>query len=95
MTYGNPTPTKTTSNTGINNIDALLSETQWQSNTVTFSFTSSFFNDYESGYPNSSDHSSSFQSLNATQRAVARNWFNMYEDVSNLNLVELTGANDR
>ncbi|MDJ0678842.1 MAG: M10 family metallopeptidase [Xenococcaceae cyanobacterium MO_167.B52] len=93
--FGNSTATKTTSSTGVNNIDALLDGTQWQSNTVTFSFTNSFANDYESGYPNSYIHSGSFESLNGTQRAVAHSWFNMYEDVSNLNMVELTGVNDR
>ena len=87
-------PTTTTEATGINNIDALLSGHQWQSNTVTFSFTDSFNNDYEAGYANSAVHANSFQSFNSTQRSVAYSWFAMYEDVSNLNLVELTGAND-
>ena len=92
MTFGNPTATTKTSDTGINNIDALLYGQQWKSNTVTFSFTNSFAKDYESKYPNSSYHSSKFQSLNETQRTVARSWFAMYEDVSNLNMDEELGA---
>lgn len=95
MAFGQATPTTNTIATRINNIDSLLATRKWASNTVTFSFTSSFFNDYESGYANSSVHSSSFESLNGNQREVARYWFDMYEDVSNLNMVELTGASDR
>lgn len=93
--FGNSTATKTTSSTGINNIDGLLYGTQWQPNTVTFGFTNNFSNDYESGYPDSDTHNSSFSTLNNTQRAVMREWTEMYEDVSNLNLVELTGDSDR
>lgn len=64
---------------------------------MTFSFTNNFTNDYEdeSDYPDKSVHSSSFQTLNPTQRAVARQWFDMYESVSRLNMVELIGASDR
>ena len=75
--------------TYINNIDGLLTKNKWQSKTITFSFTDNFANDYGFNYPWSGIHSSSFQSLNSTQRAVARDWFKMYEDVSNLNFVEL------
>ncbi|MCF2151527.1 M10 family metallopeptidase C-terminal domain-containing protein [Desmonostoc muscorum LEGE 12446] len=95
--YGGTTSVTNTTKTNVNNIDGLLIGTEWLSNTVTFSFTSSFTNDYEdeSGYPDSVVHASSFQTLNATQRAVARQWFDMYESVSGLNMVELTGASDR
>ena len=95
MTFGQATPTSNTTATGINNIDGLLGSRKWASNTVTFSFTDSFFNDYESGYLNSSNHSSSFESLNDNQRWATGYWFDMYEDVSNLNMVELTGSSDR
>ena len=95
MTFGQATPTSNTTATGINNIDGLLGSRKWASNTVNFSFTDSFFNDYESGYLNSSNHLSSFESLNDNQRWVTGYWFDMYEDVSNLNMVELTGGSDR
>lgn len=95
--YGGTTATTSTTATGVNNIDGLLIGTEWLSNTVTFSFTDNFANDYEDelGYPNSAVHSTSFQTLNATQRAVARQWLDMYEAVSGLNMVELSGASDR
>lgn len=95
--YGGTTPVINTTKTNVNNIDGLLIGTEWKSNTITFSFTNNFANDYEdeSGYPNSAVHKASFQTLNATQRAVARQWFDQYESVSGLNLVELTGASDR
>ncbi|MDJ0636494.1 MAG: M10 family metallopeptidase [Xenococcaceae cyanobacterium MO_188.B29] len=95
MTFGQATPTSNTTATGINNIDSLLASSKWASDTVTFSFTDSFFNDYESGYPYYSIHSSSFENLNDNQRWVTRYWFDMYEDVSNLNTFELTGGSDR
>ncbi|MEH2067741.1 MAG: M10 family metallopeptidase [Nostoc sp.] len=95
--YGGTTSVTSTTKTNINNIDGLLAGTQWLSNTVTFSFTDDFVNDYEdeSGYSNSSVHAASFQTLNASQRAVARQWFDMYESVSGLNMVELTDNSDR
>lgn len=89
------TPVTNVTPTNDNNIDALLALNKWQSSTVTFSFTDSFANDYESNYQNSPVHSTSFQSLNSTQRAVTRDWLKMYEDVSSLNFVELSGASDR
>ena len=97
MAYGFGTSTVNNTATGNNNIDGLLATRRWASTNVTFSFTSNFFNDYEdeSGYPNSGTHGSSFSTLNNTQRAVARDWMEMYEDVSGLNLIELTGASDR
>ncbi len=91
------TSSTTVSATGNNNIDGLLSGMRWTSNSVSFSFTDSI-NDYESGYPNRADHAASFQTLNATQRAVARAWIGpggAYYNVSNLSPVELTGASDR
>lgn len=95
--YGGTTSVTKTTKTNVNNIDGLLSGIKWLSNTVTFSFTNNFTNDYEdeSDYPDKSVHSSSFQTLNPTQRAVARQWFDMYESVSRLNMVELTDASDR
>ncbi|MEH1871906.1 M10 family metallopeptidase, partial [Nostoc sp.] len=95
--YGSTTSETNSTKTNVNNIDGLLRGTKWLSNTVTFSFTDNFTNDYEDelGYPDSSVHSSSFQTLNPTQRAVARQWFDMYESVSGLNMVELTDASDR
>lgn len=95
MTYGKGTSTARVTSTNNNNIDALLNERKWKSPNVTFSFTSSFTNDYERGYNDSRTHRTSFEALNPTQRAATRSWANMYEDVSGLNLIELTGSNDR
>ncbi|MDJ0716359.1 MAG: M10 family metallopeptidase [Prochloraceae cyanobacterium] len=98
MAYGSGTNTSVNTATNNNNIDGLLSTRRWASNTVTYSFTSNFFNDYEdeSGYPNSATHGNSFETLNATQRAVAREVMQkMFGGVSGLNMVELTGGNDR
>jgi serralysin len=93
--FGVPTSTTSTIATGDNNIDGLLVGTHWTSTSVSFSFTDSF-TDYESGYPNASVHSTSFQTLNATQRNVAREWLTRnYYNVSLLNPVELSGASDR
>jgi serralysin len=93
--FGLPTATTTTTATGDNNIDGLLSGIRWASTSVSFSFTNSF-SDYESGYANASSHSASFQMLNATQQSVARQWLNQnFGNVSLLNAVELTGASDR
>ncbi len=87
MAYGSGTSTVGNTSTGNNNIDGLLSNRRWASRNVTFSFTSNFRNDYEdeSGYPNSGTHASSFSTLNNTQRAVARDWMEINEDVSGLN----------
>jgi serralysin len=93
--FGVPTGTTTITASTDNNIDGLLSDDRWASTSVTYSFTDNFSNDYESGYSNASIHSSSFQTLNSTQRAVARSWAKNYSDVSLLNLSELTGTNDR
>jgi serralysin len=93
--FGSPTSTTTTTATGDNNIDGLLSGVRWASNSISFSFTDSF-SDYESGYANASSHSASFQTLNTTQRNVAREWLTRnYYNISLLSPVELTGASDR
>ncbi|MBT9316460.1 M10 family metallopeptidase C-terminal domain-containing protein [Leptothoe spongobia] len=97
MTYGETTPTATTTSTGDNNIDALLYGRQWESPIVEFSFTSNFENDYEDedDYPDADIHAASFESLNDIQREAAREWMQMYENVSGLTLVELRGFSDR
>ncbi len=89
MAYGTITPVLQNISTGDNNIDGLLTGLRWASSNVTFSFTSSFYNDYEEeiNYPNK--YASGFQSLNSTQRTAARQWMQMYEDVSGLNLLEM------
>ncbi len=96
-TFGTPTASTTVAATGDNNIDGLLIGRKWSSNSVTFSFTDSI-DDYESGYPDRASHGTSYQSLNATQRSVARSWIGnggAYYNVSNLSFSELTGASDR
>ncbi|NEN94901.1 MAG: protease [Moorea sp. SIO3I7] len=83
--------------TGNNNIDGLLSGVKWSSTSLSFSFPNSI-NDYESNYPHRTYHGASFQTLNATQRAVAGAWIGPggeFYNVSLLNPSELTGANDR
>ncbi|MDV2998691.1 MAG: hypothetical protein N5P05_000297 [Chroococcopsis gigantea SAG 12.99] len=93
--FGGGTATSSTTPTYDNNIDGLLIGTQWASASLSFSFTDSF-SDYESGYPNSTNHSSSFQTLNNTQRAVGREWLTRnYYNVSLLSPYELTGGSDR
>ncbi len=97
MTFGAPTLSTTVTATGDNNIDALLIGTKWASTSVSFSFTDNFTNDYESNYP-LANFQTGFQSLNATQRAVARAWIGQggaFYNVSNLTPYELTGASDR
>ena len=97
MAYGAGTNTENNTATGNNNVDALIANRRWESNNVRFSFTSNFANDYEDelGYPDSATHAASFSTLNNIQRAVMREWTEMFEDVSNLNLIELGGAGDR
>ncbi len=86
--------------TGDNNIDGLLFPQRWASNvftgktSLTFSFPNTF-DDYGSNYPNSDIHEKSFESLNNTQQAVAKEWFDMYEDISNLDFTQLFGSSDR
>jgi serralysin len=93
--FGAFTGTTATIATGNNNIDGLITADRWTSTTVTYSFTDNFANDYEAGYSNASVHSRSFQTLNATHKAVMRKWAKAYHDVSLLNLVEQTGVADR
>jgi rubredoxin len=99
MAYGTSTLTAAVSLTGDNNVDALLHRRRWASTAVTYSFTRNFSNDYEEepplGYPDSSSHNASFQSLNAAQRTAANWWAGAYSSVSGLNLNRLTGSNDR
>jgi len=95
--FGGTTSTATVAATGDRNIDGLLQGTKWASRSISFSFTNSIA-DYESGYPDRDSHSSSFQTLNVTQRAVARKWIGTggeFYNVSNLIPSELTGASDR
>jgi serralysin len=97
MSYGSGTSTVANTSTGDNNIDGLIADRRWASANVTFSFTSNFQNDYEdeSDYPDSGVHRHTFASLNTGQRAAIQDWVAMYESVSGLNLIELTGNNDR
>ncbi|NEZ56742.1 M10 family metallopeptidase [Adonisia turfae] len=95
MTYGQITQSSDNTSTGDNNIDALLLEHRWADTTVTFSFTNNFKNDYEEETDYPAEFENGFQTLNATQRSVAREWMDMYESVSGLTLTELTGAQDR
>ncbi|EKV03985.1 hypothetical protein Lepto7375DRAFT_6307 [Leptolyngbya sp. PCC 7375] len=95
MTYGQITQSTDNTATGDNNIDALLLEHRWADTTVTFSFTNNFKNDYEEETDYPTRYENGFQTLNATQRSVAREWMDMYESVSGLTLTELTGAQDR
>jgi serralysin len=93
--FGAATGSTSNTPTYYNNVDGLLSSTKWASTLVSYSFTDSFSNDYESGYLNAATHSSSFQTFNSTQRAVVRSWANAYNNVSYLYLYELTGTSDR
>jgi len=98
MTFNVSIPTKVTTASFIDNVDALLKGTQWESNSVTFSFTDSFANDYELNYPDYAGYQSGYQSLNATQRAAARAWIGQGGEFYNVSLLlpsELTGASDR
>ncbi|MDY6783634.1 MAG: M10 family metallopeptidase, partial [Cyanobacteriota bacterium] len=92
--FGVPTPSTTVTPTYDNNIDGLLKATKWASSSVSFSFTDSI-NDYELGYPSRASHAASFQTLNATQRAVARSWLGAFASISGLNPFELSGTSDR
>ena len=99
MAYGIGVGTSTNTATGDNNIDALLYTRRWADNQITFSFTNDFANDYEeeNGYEGSADadHASSFSSFNSVQREAMRQWIKMFEDISNLDFIELTGEDDR
>jgi serralysin len=97
-TFGVPVAAVAVGATGDNNIDGLLSGVRWASGSISFSFTDSI-DDYEGGYANRASHGASFQTLNATQRDVARRWIGSggeYYDVgASISPFELTGASDR
>jgi serralysin len=71
--FGTPTSTTNVTATGNNNIDGLLSGIKWASTSLSYSFTDSI-NDYEANYADRAAHGASFQTLNTTQRNVARAW---------------------
>jgi serralysin len=94
--FGTPTPTTSVTATGDNNIDGLLSGIKWASNSLSYSFTDSI-NDYETGYQDRAAHGASFQTLNTTQRNVARAWIGSggaYYNVSLLSPFEATNDFD-
>jgi Ca2+-binding RTX toxin-like protein len=96
--FGVPSATSSVTTTGDNNVDALLGSARWTNLAITYSFTDSFSNDYEAGYANAAVHSTSFLALNAQQQSVARAWLGVggiYDNISGLAPVELTGASDR
>ncbi len=93
--FGTPTAITSTVATLNNNIDGLLSVNRWINPAITFSFTDSI-TDYESGYDQLAQHTTTFQALNNVQAGVARTWLKRdYYNVSGLTPVELTGASDR
>lgn len=95
--FGVPTSATTITATGDNNIDGLLVGTKWSSTSVSFSFTDSI-DDYESNYADRTAHGASFQTLNTTQRDVAREWLGTggeYYNVSLLSPYELSGTSDQ
>ena len=93
--FGGGTSTSNVTATETNNIDGLLYGVKWQSNDITYGFTDDFTNDYESNYPDYSNFENGFEALNTTQEDVARYWYSMYENVSDLNMTELDGEEDR
>jgi serralysin len=97
-TFGVPVAAVAVGATGDNNIDGLLRGVRWASGSISFSFTDSI-DDYEGGYADRASHGASFQTLNATQRDVARRWIGTggeYYDVgASISPFELTGASDR
>jgi serralysin len=96
--FGTPTDAKSTVLTSNNNVDALSSGWQWKNNSVTYSFTDSssdYENNYESWNSQGSSSLTGFRALNTFQKSAMRGWFAQYANVCNLNLVELTGAQDR
>jgi serralysin len=93
--FGAVTETTANTGTGINNTEALIGLRRWTYPLVSYSFTDNFSNDYESGYPDYSSHSSSFQTLNATQKNATQNWVRAYNNISNINLAEYAGLYDR
>jgi Ca2+-binding RTX toxin-like protein len=96
--FGVPSTTSSVTASGDVNTDALLGGTRWSNLAVTYSFTDNYANDYEAGYANSAVHSTSFLALSAQQQSVARAWIGaggIFDNVSGLAPVELTGASDR
>ncbi len=96
--FGVPSTTSSVTASGDTNTDALLSGTRWTNLALTYSFTDNYANDYEAGYASAAVHSASFLALNAQQQSVARAWIGaggIYDNVSGLAPVELTGASDR
>jgi Ca2+-binding RTX toxin-like protein len=96
--FGVPSTTSSVTASGDTNTDALLGGTRWTNLAVTYSFTDNYANDYEAGYANAAVHSASFLALSAQQQSVARAWIGaggIYDNVSGLAPVELTGASDR
>jgi Ca2+-binding RTX toxin-like protein len=96
--FGVPSTTSSVTASGDVNTDALLSGTRWSNLAVTYSFTDNYANDYEANYASSAVHSASFLALNAQQQSVARAWIGaggIYDNISGLAPIELTGASDR
>jgi Ca2+-binding RTX toxin-like protein len=96
--FGVPSTTSSVTASGDTNTDALLGGTRWANLAVTYSFTDNYANDYEASYAGSAVHSTSFLALSAQQQSVARAWIGaggIYDNVSGLAPVELTGASDR
>jgi serralysin len=96
--FGVPSTTSSVTASGDTNTDALLSGSRWANLAVTYSFTDNYANDYEASYAGSAIHSTSFLALSAQQQSVARAWIGaggIYDNVSGLAPVELTGASDR
>ncbi len=93
MTFGTPTAITNTTASTDTNTNGVLSGYQWASTTVSYSFTNSS-TDYESGYSDTAI-STGFQSLTATQQTAMRAWATQFNNVSNLNLTELTGTSDK
>lgn len=91
--FGVPVDWASVDSSSSRNINGLLTGQKWASTSVSFSFPDSIA-DYEAGYPDR--YSSSFRSLNVTQRAVSRAWLRGdFYNVSRLSPFELTGAADR
>ena len=93
MAFGTGTAVTRTTSSGDKNIDAVTYSLKWTDPNVTFSFPDSFTNDYEPGYPQ--EHASTFKQLSTIQQQTVRNWAEEFNQVSNLNLTELTGGADR
>jgi serralysin len=93
--FGTPTLTDLATFTSDNNIDGLLAGEFWQGGSVTFSFPDST-DDYEITYESSNRESlAGFQTFTELQRVATRAWMAQFASVSNLDIIELTGASDR